>query len=349
MEKINLNNYEAFFLDYLEGSLSAQQEFELMDFLEKHPALKEELDMDLDELTLDPQADSIDTSLFKKEGVKDEEVEDLMVASVEGLLSVKETAALTDYVVANDLHADLAAYNRTKLKPNLAEVYGNKKELKKRKRIAPLFYTLIGAATIAITIWGVNSNKDFQDTSVDNKTMAIAEMSEPIEPKTSAHIIVQRDFDILMDISALGHNELHQNVQVIENSEDKIVTTSGVKLQDDTPTIVNDIPLDKQSSIGGNPPTDLQKTDDLKPVKIQPDDHELKKPEERILDRPTYDKQKKNKDEIITEEPIKVITDLAGNFFNKDLSYKRDRNTKSDQLVSHHVKIGKFEFERKKH
>ena len=41
--EINLHNYEAFFLDYKEGSLSAEQEKELFLFLEQHPHLYEEL------------------------------------------------------------------------------------------------------------------------------------------------------------------------------------------------------------------------------------------------------------------------------------------------------------------
>ena len=44
MEKIDLNNYEAWFLDYSEGNLSDGEHAELQMFLEKHPELRAELE-----------------------------------------------------------------------------------------------------------------------------------------------------------------------------------------------------------------------------------------------------------------------------------------------------------------
>ena len=41
---INLNNYEAYFLDYHEGSLSPALVKELMEFISQHPELKEEFE-----------------------------------------------------------------------------------------------------------------------------------------------------------------------------------------------------------------------------------------------------------------------------------------------------------------
>ena len=41
---INLHNYEAFYLDYAEGNLSAEVVTELILFMEEHPLLKVELD-----------------------------------------------------------------------------------------------------------------------------------------------------------------------------------------------------------------------------------------------------------------------------------------------------------------
>lgn len=43
MESINIHNYEAFWLDYIEGNLDEQATEQLMAFLEKHPELKPDL------------------------------------------------------------------------------------------------------------------------------------------------------------------------------------------------------------------------------------------------------------------------------------------------------------------
>ena len=51
MKKINLHNYEAFLLDYIEGTLDQELENELMEFLELHPEIELE-EFDLDSITL---------------------------------------------------------------------------------------------------------------------------------------------------------------------------------------------------------------------------------------------------------------------------------------------------------
>lgn len=43
MERIDLNNYQAFFLDFVEGNLSDRQKAEMEDFLKQYPHLREEL------------------------------------------------------------------------------------------------------------------------------------------------------------------------------------------------------------------------------------------------------------------------------------------------------------------
>ncbi len=45
---INLSNYEAYMLDYLEGTISAEEEKLLLEFLEEHPQLKAELEVSVD-------------------------------------------------------------------------------------------------------------------------------------------------------------------------------------------------------------------------------------------------------------------------------------------------------------
>lgn len=42
---ININNYEEWMIDYIEGNLSAAQEKELNEFLVFHPELKAELEL----------------------------------------------------------------------------------------------------------------------------------------------------------------------------------------------------------------------------------------------------------------------------------------------------------------
>lgn len=56
--KININNYEEWMIDYLEGNLSAAQEKELTEFLAFHPELKAELDL-FNETKVQPDMDIV--------------------------------------------------------------------------------------------------------------------------------------------------------------------------------------------------------------------------------------------------------------------------------------------------
>src|SRR5690554_4999741 len=71
MEKINIHNYEAFFLDFAEGNLSPDQIIELDAFLEKNPTLRDEL-AGFEILPLSPAKPASDEwSALKKPGVND--------------------------------------------------------------------------------------------------------------------------------------------------------------------------------------------------------------------------------------------------------------------------------------
>lgn len=344
MEKIGLHNYEAFFLDYLEGSLSAQQEFELMDFLDKHPELKAELDVDLSETSLKAQEISLDKSSLKVEGIQPDEVDDLMIASAEGMLSAQEKAELSSYVKNYGLQTDLKYYEHTVLVPDLTEGYGNKRNLKKRNKLAPIFYPVLGAAAIAVSIWGVyHFQKESKIDQKDGETV-VQNMDVRIQPKTQSTPLFARLFNSEEEVFSSSHETIHLEEANSGSSTLDAFTTSidkGSPNKEDGPLIPTEIEsketVNPQDEQNGN----INKQDEiLNPIK----------PEEKILDKKTRDQQKKDEaNGIVTEEPIKVFTNLAENVFNKDISYKRDRNTKSDQLVSHHVKIGRFEFERKKH
>jgi len=96
--RIDLHNYEAFFLDHLEGNLDATQEKELFAFLEEHPELKAELDSFdptslWEELVLEPETDFENKPSLKKKEFTNE----ALITYIEGLSdaqSRKEIEAL---------------------------------------------------------------------------------------------------------------------------------------------------------------------------------------------------------------------------------------------------------------
>lgn len=100
---INKSNYEAWLLDYFEGTLDANQVGELLLFAEQHP----ELGIDLEEDLLGADLEAPDALTFEgKSSLKKEEgalitvanYEDFLVAEIEGLLSKEELLVLEAFV-----------------------------------------------------------------------------------------------------------------------------------------------------------------------------------------------------------------------------------------------------------
>ncbi|MEQ8907836.1 MAG: hypothetical protein RIC95_01475 [Vicingaceae bacterium] len=162
MSKVNPHNYEAFFLDYLEGKLSAREKAEVDAFLEKHPELKAELE-EFETISLDaetvkmPKADLLreeETGLSRKDY--------LLIASVEGTLSKTEKTELDKLLeVEPNLLDELSIYEKTKLpEENLA--FGAKEDLKQKEGrvIYWQFYAAsasVAAAILALFMFNFNS------------------------------------------------------------------------------------------------------------------------------------------------------------------------------------------------
>lgn len=154
--EINRNNYEAWFLDYAEGNLSAEQVADLLLFVEEHPDLKEEFEEDFGDIVLEPETISFDLKdSLKREGesslITAENVEDYIISNLEGLLDAPEKQALAAFLKANpQFQADRALYAKVYLEADTSIQYPHKARLKKRAAIVPLFVRYAAAAAVAI-------------------------------------------------------------------------------------------------------------------------------------------------------------------------------------------------------
>ncbi|MFZ6053441.1 hypothetical protein [Halocola ammonii] len=97
--KINRNNYEIFFLDYLEGKLNATEVAELLLFVDNHPDLQQELEMMRGEVPVIPGSDEVGfggkLSLKKSEAGEMSRIDELFAKKLEGDLTDEEAAELT--------------------------------------------------------------------------------------------------------------------------------------------------------------------------------------------------------------------------------------------------------------
>lgn len=132
---INQNNYEAWFLDYYENQLSAEQVAELFLFLEQHPLLKEEFDAFADTSITTPMIE--EEKLFNKQSLKkydvacEENIHEWLIAQVEGDLTTQQLQSLDKFLLAHPSYLkDQAILAKTKLENTETEHFNHKSSVK---------------------------------------------------------------------------------------------------------------------------------------------------------------------------------------------------------------------------
>jgi hypothetical protein len=158
MENLTRNNYEIWFVDYLDGQLGNEQLEVLLDFLEQNPDLKQEL-LGISGFSLEAGTESLDRKEFLLKSPVDipgiAAIDQLCIARMENDLS-EEDARLFDLRLEKDIELGekYAAFQRTRLDPADTLVYPFKKELLRKTRIlSPWLITAIASAAVVLLAW----------------------------------------------------------------------------------------------------------------------------------------------------------------------------------------------------
>jgi len=183
---INIENYEVYYLDYLEGNLNEEQTRAFLAFLEQHPELK----MEDEVLTILPELsnEKLDASTknsFKidlsTEVITKETVENFMIAAIEKQLSKQQEKALEAFIQKNPVYqADFEWYKKSVL-PAEQIVYPSKSNLRKGGIIIPMYYRAIAIAAglILVLLFIKNYNN--------------SELSNPSPRVAKRHNVIQKD------------------------------------------------------------------------------------------------------------------------------------------------------------
>lgn len=157
--EINLNNYEAFFLDYYEGKLNKAQTEELFRFLEKHPELNEEF-YSFENITLE-NSDVFfnDKNTLIKPEVTHYNYENYLIAEAEGDLTTHEKRALDNFLAQHpEYNKDRDLYSKIKANPDKSVFFNLKENLRKTveipgAKIIYLYRSLAVAASIVLAVF----------------------------------------------------------------------------------------------------------------------------------------------------------------------------------------------------
>lgn len=183
--KITRDNYEAFFLDYLDGSLEEKDMDQFLDFLEQHADLKEEL-RSLETIHLPETSVSMPQkqNLYRTREEEKAAVDNKLVAYLENDLDDDDRKKFEAYLaVRPELQKELTVLMHTRLKPDLAVQFANKKKLY-RKPASVLFITWSArAAAVIVLAWGISL---FFRSQQSAKTILSTPELAQVSPKTSS-------------------------------------------------------------------------------------------------------------------------------------------------------------------
>ncbi|HNS29421.1 MAG TPA: hypothetical protein PKL52_02715 [Tenuifilaceae bacterium] len=153
---INRDNYEIFFVDYMDGKLSSGDVNRLMAFLTQNPDLAEELE-GLMKYVLDP----VDIQYSGKEGLKKsisqgmgiDDFDYLCIANGEGELTPGEQSLLNEFLTENPQRMlDYSLFQKAKLEPDLRLVCNSKPSLKRNSILKAKQSTVNSFVSIAAGI-----------------------------------------------------------------------------------------------------------------------------------------------------------------------------------------------------
>lgn len=160
---IDKSNYESWFLDYHEGTLSAQERTLVEAFVQLHPELKDEFEsFELIRLSSTPPSETFPgKEALKKNRLNASDFEKFMLRKLEHELNESDLELLEDFISSHpEYKRDALLFELTRLKPDYDIVFENKKRLKKpvpmyASRNQKAFYFTLAAAASVIVLLGV--------------------------------------------------------------------------------------------------------------------------------------------------------------------------------------------------
>jgi hypothetical protein len=188
--EINRNNYEAYFLDYLEGNLDKNIVDDFIEFLQQNPDLKEELSV-TETISVVPENISFNkkNSLYKEKLDSEKEFDRAAIAALEGDISATDKNEFENYLARHpDKERDVLLFGKTKLRPDEKIVFKNKKKLYRRPtaKIVFLWTSRIAAVLIlAFALFALFNNKTNRVAPVNK----IAEVEKSMVKKTNPGLI----------------------------------------------------------------------------------------------------------------------------------------------------------------
>ena len=236
MININRNNYEEYFIDFLDGNLSQSEENAVLLFLDQNTDLKDELGSYQGELVLDEEISYSHKQELKKEailsGTNATNFDELCIASLENDLNDTEEKKFAEYLKENEeKQKEYDLFKLTHVEKDASIVCPDISRLKKKAfSFKRNYYAISVAATIIIliAIYLLLPKQNIDKTILENQ---IAEVSKDSNPQLVDQVENESSNEIeLNKIELINNNKLQVNNQLlkIELKDSEPINTENI-------------------------------------------------------------------------------------------------------------------------
>lgn len=246
--EINKNNYEAYFIDYLEGNLNENIVDNFIEFLQQNPELKEELSL-LETVSVEPENISFNKkeNLFKQKLDSEKEFDKAAIANLEGDISESDKSEFENYIADhNEKKRDIILFGKTKLQPDKTIVFGNKRKLyrKSKQKVFLIWTTRIAAILIIafafFTLIDKPNNELVSETEIvkpidkKEKKAATKELKQtPVKIKKRDSVKAKKNTaepSIKKVVPKQKHNSLREETKGRLNNEDDAINRTQIEI-----------------------------------------------------------------------------------------------------------------------
>ncbi len=324
IKKINIFNYEAYYLDYLEGNISEEDAAVLLDFLDKHPELKmedEELPIFLEDKVSFRSLDFLKET-DETDQINEKNVEHFLISKHEAVLSKEKEEELEKFIATNPAAAKSdRLFEAVYFTPDKRVVMTGKSDLKKEAPVVLWpYYSGIAAAMIAAFFFLYNPSptvnvKPVQYAQIDTKNGTVSSQNETAsKPKVQEAII----FSPITNLFTTS--EPSTSTTVLENGQENQNST-------EEPVILNNQP--------SRPMVATLDNKEIVPIStIYKNPVETTNGNEYVAYTEVNDMQ----------NPIEPITTFISEKVKTEIDFRQPKSKNKKGFL---VKIGKFELERK--
>lgn len=346
-EKINIENYEAYLLDYMEGNLSKEDTALLLEFVVLHPELNINLN-ELESLTLVDENIAFDNKNSLKKTAAQLVSDEQLVDYIENKINAEEKTRIEKLSAAYpEIEKELNLYKKTILVPDAAIVFEDKKALKKEAKIIYLFsrQTLSIAAAIVLLIglvilFNYFSSNETQKQVSENNSKPFNNQIQAVENNNS---VAGHSTTVVTPVIK-NNSTLHNNTNQFAGVRQKAVIENTVAVN---PAVTNTI----------NTPVTNQINNDIQPVLATnsntvaiPSLNESKNNNSFVITEKAFDEDEKTTvasadNKSIWQKARKALRGL-NKMGVKAVNATETNNTNSEQYL---VTLGNFSIEKNKY